>query len=186
MLAGIVSIYQILIFARILLTWFPGFNFGRFYFFLCGVCDPYLNWFRRFRFTRRGIFDFSAIIAIAFLSLVHRVLKDWVSLSVGNVLAMILTSLWTIFSWFIGFFIIVLLIRLVGYLSNANIYAPFWHFVDLVAQPVMYRICRIFFPSRFLHYMARLLISIFVLLVLLVTIRALTELGTVFLASLPV
>jgi hypothetical protein len=49
----------------------------------------------------------------------------------------------------------------------------------------MYRICRIFFPSRFLHYLARLLISIFVLVVLMVTIRALTELGAVFLAALP-
>ncbi|MDR1390508.1 MAG: YggT family protein [Treponema sp.] len=188
-LAGIASIYQILIFIRIILTWFPGFGFGSFYFFLCAICDPYLNWFRRFRFTRRGVFDFSAIIAVVVLSLVNRVLKTWARMGgmrAGIVLALVLNSVWNIFLWFGGFFIIVLVIRLVAYLVNANIYSPFWHFVDLIAQPVMYRICRIFFPTRFLHYLARIIISIFVLAVLVVTVGALVSMGTFFLANLPV
>jgi YggT family protein len=170
-LAGIISVYMLLIFIRILLTWFPGADFGRPYLFLCSICDPYLNWFRRFRFPKNSPLDFSPLIALAVLSLVHRILLSWSMLgrlSVAAVLVMLLNALWSILSWVLGFFIVVLILRMIAYLGNFNIYSPLWRLVDYISQPVMYRISRIFFPSRIVNYLFRIIFSIGVLLLIAV------------------
>jgi YggT family protein len=188
-LAGIVSVYMLLIFVRIILTWFPGSEFGRPYLFLRSICDPYLDWFRRFRFSKAGPIDFSPIIALAALSLFHRVLVTWGRsgrMSFGIILAMLLSAFWSIVSWILGFFIIILILRLIAYMGNFNIYSPLWRFIDFIAQPVMYRIGRVFFPSRIVNYLFRVIFSILVLLALAVGLWFLTGLGIRLLRALPV
>jgi YggT family protein len=188
-LSGIISVYMILIFIRILLTWFPGADFGRLYVFLCGICDPYLNWFRRFRIFKNSPVDFSPIIALAFLSLVQKILTAWGTLGrirLATVLIMLLGAVWSILSWVLGFFIVVLVLRMVAYLGNFNIYSPFWRFVDFIAQPVMYRISRIFFPTRIVNYLFRIIFSIAVLAFLAAAIWGLVYFAGILLAALPV
>jgi YggT family protein len=168
-LSGMVSVYMLLIFIRILLTWFPGADFGRPYMFLCALCDPYLNWFRRFRLFKNSPLDFSPLIALAVLSLLQAALGIWKTLggiSIRAILGLVAGALWSILSWVLGFFIVVLVLRLACYLFNGNIYSPFWRLVDYIAQPVMYRIGRIFFPARITGYLFRLVFSIAVLLIL--------------------
>ena len=188
LLAGIISVYMILIFIRILLTWFPGANFGRFYTFLCGICDPYLNWFRRFRFFRNSPIDFTPLIGLAVLSLVHNVLVSWGRMgrvSIVVVLVMLLNAFWSVISWVIGFFVVILVLRMIAFLINANIYSPFWRFVDFIAQPVMYRISRIFFPSRITGYLFRIIFSIAVLILMAAVIWGLVHFGSRLLIQLP-
>jgi YggT family protein len=188
-LAGIVSVYMFLICIRILLSWFPGAEFGRPFIFLRSICDPYLDWFRRFRFSKSGVIDFSPIIALAVLSLFHRFLLTWSisgRMSLGIILAMLLSAAWSIASWILGFFIIILILRLIAYMGNFNIYSPFWRFIDFIAQPVMYRIGRIFFPSRIVNYLFRIIISILALLTLAIGLWILVGLGTTLLRALPV
>ena len=187
-LAGIISVYMVLIFIRILLTWFPGADFGRPYTFLCGICDPYLNWFRRFRFSRNSPIDFSPIIALAVLSLVHNILLRWGKIgriSIAMVAALLLNALWTVLSWVLGFFIVVLFLRMIAFLINANIYAPFWRFIDFIAQPVMYRISRIFFPTRITGYLFRIIFSMAVLILLAALVWGMVFLGSKLLMFLP-
>ncbi|MDR0600279.1 MAG: YggT family protein [Treponema sp.] len=187
-LAGILSVYTLLVFIRLLLTWFPGSNFGGVYYFLCSVCDPYLNWFRRFRLFKNSPLDFSPLIALAVLSLAHQVLVYWGALgriSVALVLALLLGAAWSILSWVFGFFIVILILRTIAFLGNCNIYSPFWRFVDFIAQPVIYRITRIFFPRRITGYLFRLILSIAVLLILAAALWAVIRFGQGALAGAP-
>ena len=187
-LAGITSVYMILIFIRILLTWFPGADFGKPYAFLRAICDPYLNWFRRFRFSKKGPIDFSPIIALALLSLVHNLFVTWAQMgrfSIAVILVMLLYAIWSVVSWVLGFFIVILILRMIAFLGNANIYAPFWRFVDYIAQPVMYRISRIFFPRRIVGYLFRIIFSVLILAALAALLYLVRIYGSMLLAQLP-
>jgi len=187
-LAGITSVYMILIFIRILLTWFPGADFGRFFVFLRSICDPYLAWFRRFRIFKNSPIDFSPVFALAFLSLLHQVFISWSQMgrfSIAIILILLLNALWSVLSWVLGFFIIILILRMIAFLGNSNIYSPFWRFVDFIAQPVMYRISRIFFPNRIISYLFRIIFSAAVLAIVIVLSWVIKTYGTVLLAQLP-
>jgi YggT family protein len=187
-LAGITSVYMILIFIRILLTWFRGADFGRPYVFLCSICDPYLAWFRRFRIFRNSPLDFSPIIALAVLSFVHNIFVTWARLgkfSIAIILVLLLNALWSVVSWVLGFFIVILVLRMVAFLGNFNIYSPLWRFVDYIAQPVMYRVSRIFFPTRIVAYLFRIIFSIIVLVLLMAAFWLVKEYGSRLLAQLP-
>jgi len=189
LLAGLTSAYMILVFIRLILTWFSGMNFGKFYTFLCAVCDPYLNWFRRFRIFKNSPIDFSPILALAVLSFVHSIFLAWGDLgriSLAFVLIMILRAIWSIVSWVIGFFVVILILRMIAFLGNANIYSPFWRFVDYIAQPVMYRISRIFFPTRITGYLFRIIFSIAVLVVLAILVWLAVQFGSLLIGMLPI
>ncbi|MDR0402563.1 MAG: YggT family protein [Treponema sp.] len=187
-LAGMISIYMFLIFIRIILTWFSGAEFGTPMYFLSCICDPYLNWWRRFRIFKNGPIDFSPLLALAFLSLARGVLTIGAlgRITLGLVLVLVVSSLWTVLSWILFFFIAVLVLRLIAFLGNFNIYSPFWRLVDLVAQPVMYRICRIFFPSRIVSYLTRIIVSIVVLLIVSAAAWGIFRFGVMLFRALPV
>jgi YggT family protein len=188
-LAGIIGVYIILIFLRILLTWFPSADFGKPYLFLCSICDPFLAWFRRFKLFKNSSIDFSPIFALAFLSLLQNIFRAWSAwgrISLAAVLVLLLGAVWSILSWVLGFFIVVLVLRMIAYLGNFNIYSPLWRFVDYIAQPVMYRISRIFFPSRIVNYLLRIIISIAALAALFAILRFAVGRGTLLLRLLPV
>jgi YggT family protein len=186
-LAALTSAFMILVFIRILLTWFGGINFGKFYVFLCAVCDPYLNWFRRFRIFKNSPIDFSALIGLAVLSLAHTVFVSWGrygAISVSFVLIMILQAVKSIIFWVLGFFIVVLILRGIAFIGNFNTYSPFWQFVDYIAQPLMFRLNHIFFPSKLNTYLFRLIFSIFILLALCFLVWGIVQLGSGLLLQL--
>lgn len=64
----IISLYSFLCLIRIVLSWIPSAANSSFGQILSSLCDPYLNWFRRFPFTRIGMIDFSPILALGVLS----------------------------------------------------------------------------------------------------------------------
>ncbi|MBW4649101.1 MAG: YggT family protein [Kastovskya adunca ATA6-11-RM4] len=69
-LANFLQIYLILIFVRILLTWFQGINWmSQIAAFLSPITDPYLNIFRSFIPPLGGL-DLSPILAIIVLQVV--------------------------------------------------------------------------------------------------------------------
>ena len=188
-LAGIINIYMILIIIRIILTWFPGMQFGKLFSVLSTICDPYLSWFRRFKFPKNSPIDFTPIIGIALLSLVHRILLSWGQLgriSLAAVLAMILAAVWSIISWVLGFFIVILILRMIAFLLNSNIYSPFWRFVDYIAQPVMYRISSVFFPNRIVGYLFRIIFCIAVLVILGIVMWLVLQFSTSLLSLIPI
>jgi YggT family protein len=69
-LANFLNIYLLLIFVRILLTWFPTVNWmNQVASFLSPITDPYLNIFRSFIPPLGGL-DISPILAILILQIV--------------------------------------------------------------------------------------------------------------------
>jgi YggT family protein len=177
-----------LIFVRIILTWFSGVSYRRAIEILSSLTDPYLNWFRRFSFLRVGFIDLSPIAAMMVLSVVNNILftlSRYGGISLGIVLAMLLSALWSALSFILGFFIIILGLRLFAFLTNQNIYISLWRIVDTISQPVLYRINRIIFRRRLVKYLTGLLTSLAVLVVLMLVMRFGIAWVTLLLIRLP-
>src|SRR5690554_2370090 len=70
----LLSIFNILIVVRVVLTWTsanrPKSEFEN---LLSSIVDPYLNFFRSFNLFNRGVLDFTPLAAIVSVSLVQRI-----------------------------------------------------------------------------------------------------------------
>jgi len=170
-LALITGIYSLIIFIRIIFSWFGSMVYGKPVEIINKITDPYLDWWREKLRLNVGGFDFSVIPAVVFLSFIQnifQILSVSEKITFGFFLAQILLSLWNIFSFIIVFFIIVIVIRAIGYLHNGDIYSPFWSFIDSISQPLLYRMNRIFFGKRIGSYLAGIFLSLLFLIILLV------------------
>jgi YggT family protein len=187
-LGGITGIYIFLIFIRILLTWFSGARYGKPYDILCGLTDPYLAWFRRFPFLQTRVFDLSPIAALAVLSVVNNIFTTigyYGRITLGIILALILSALWSALSFILLFFILVLVLRLFAYLTNRDIYGTFWRIIDVISQPVLYRINRLLFRNRLVHYRTGILCSLGILVILRIGLGIILNRVIPLLVSLP-
>jgi YggT family protein len=185
---GLAGFYMLLVFIRVILSWFNTDSLSRPMEVLGRITDPYLNWWRRFPVLRAGAIDFSPVAALVALSLVQTICgiaARFGRLTIGILLAVVLEALWSVVSSILGFFGIVLILRLIAYLSNRNIYSSFWRIVDTVSQPVLYRITRIFYRRRLINYLAGVLLSIGVLAALMIGGSILVGLLSGFFAALP-
>ena len=188
-LSFLVNIYMMIIFFRILLTWFSWMRNSQALDILSRITDPYLNYFRRFTFLRIGYIDLSPIAALGVLSLVNRILVSLAfhgRISIGILLALVLQALWGAASFILGFVIIILILRLAAYLLKSDMSGSFWRIIDTIAQPVLYRINRIIFKNRIANYMSSLLISISSLILIYLALRILVLLVSGLLVKLPI
>jgi len=180
---------MLIIFIRIILTWFSGANYGRPMEILCNITDPYLNWFRRFNVLKTGFIDISPIFAMATLSILYNILTTlarYGTITLGYILAVILSSLWSVGSFILGFFIVVLIIRAIFTMAKLNKHGNFWRIIDAMSQPVLYRINRLFFKRRIVHYQVSILASIAFLGVILLIMNFLMKELIIFCGGLPI
>jgi YggT family protein len=164
-LSFLVTIYMLIIFVRIILTWFQGMDQGGFQEILAKVTDPYLNWFRRFPALKIGYMDLSPIVALGVLSLFNRVLNTlaaYGTISIGIILALILQAVWGAISFFLGFLIIILILRLIAHLAKLS-GNSFWYIIERISQPVLYRINRFIFNNRIVNFTTGIIVSLAVL-----------------------
>jgi len=188
-LSTLVNVYMLIVVIRIMLTWFSWMGRGGFFEILCRITDPYLNWFRRFTFLRVGFLDLSPIAALGVLSLVSRIfstLAYYGSITVGIILAMTLQVLWGAVSFFLGFLIIVLVLRLIAHFSRQDLNKPFWRIVATISQPVLLKIQQILFKNRIVNFRNGIIISIAVLGLLYVALRILVSFLSAVLLKLPI
>ncbi len=187
-LGALTTIYMILTFLRVMLTWFDGPSLGRGYDLLTGVTDPYLEWFRRFPALRGDAFDFTPVAALAVLALVNNVfvtIGHFGLITVGIILSMIVSSAWSAVAFVLIFFVIVLALRFVSYLSARNSIMPLWHAVDAISRPVLYRINRWVYRDRLVSYRTGLITAIVALLALRIVGGILAAIISGFLSRLP-
>ena len=189
---GVVSfllgIYMVILVFRIILTWFSGMGRSGIEDFLARITDPYLNWFRRFSFLRVGFMDLSPIVALGVLSLVNRIvnmLARYGRISLGIILALTLQALWGAVSFVLGFLLIVLILRLIAYLTRQDSGSPFWRIVETISQPVLFRINRLLFRGRIVNFMTSLIISIAGLVLAYLFLRILFSFVSMALSGLP-
>ena len=188
-LAAAAGIYSLLIFIRIIFSWLGGFASGRTVELLTRITDPYLDWWRRTLNLRVGFLDFSAIAAIVFLSLVQNIfyaLSSPDNIHLGRILAVVLLSAWSVISIITVFFIIIIVLRGIAYLTNRDIYSPFWRMVDSVSQPVLYRLNRIIFGSRIGGFLKGMILSLLMLAAIMVGGGFIVMFLADFLSKLPV
>ena len=183
-----VSVYMMIIFIRIILTWFSWAGGGKLQDMLAMITDPYLNWFRRFTFLKIGFLDLSPIAALGVLSLVNRLLTTlavYGRISIGIILALALQAIWGAVSFILGFLIIILALRLIGHFMGQRSYSAFWNIVDSVSQPVIYRINRLFFKNAIINFKTAAFISIASLAVIYLVLRVLVSIVSGMLIRLP-
>ncbi len=137
----ILFFYIAIITIRIFLSWFPGYNRGAIADFIFRITNPYLNFFRRLRFLRFGNIDFSPAMGILLLYIIHKIISDFVILKqihIGTIMAVIVIHTWAIVAFFINFFIIIIIIKVIMELSKTNTMTPFTYFINQLLNPVLY------------------------------------------------
>ncbi len=171
-IAGILSIYTLLCFVYILMSWFPGAKFTKFGHFMSAVCEPYMNLFRKMSFLRIGNIDFSPIVSLGILSLASAILagiQHTGRIFFGGILGTILSSLWGIASSILGIFALLIFIRWIVLLINKGrtSYESGWNQIDMILNKMSYKIAGTFSKNS-MSYQKSLLLSWIILLVSLV------------------
>lgn len=194
LIAAVLNFYAFVCFIRIVLTWFPRAAYSKIGRFFSSVCDPYLNLFRRFRFTRIGGLDFSPMLAILLLYALAAIVSDLSlarTLSVGYILASVIRLLWSFVSSIANFFIVVLILRLVIFLvmrrssrNSYNSYGSFWDSFDRVISPFVFKVSGVF-SKRSLSWTKALTIAIIVSILAMLLAGFLVRIVCGLLMSLP-
>jgi YggT family protein len=187
--SAVISAYLVLILIRVLLTWFQGVEYGKPYQLICSLTDPYLNYFRRFSFLRLSMLDLSPIagmlVLVVVLDLLTRIIQQG-KLSVGLVLAVIVSSVWSAVSFLLTLFIILTVIRFVMSLSGVNSVGAFVRTVDMLVSPLLEKVRKTFFKKRFVTYNTILATTGVILIALSIAGRFLIAMLTGLLLGLPI
>ena len=170
-LAGVLSLYTLLCFIYILMSWFPGAKFTKFGQVMTSICEPYMGLFRKMSFLRIGSIDFSPIVSLGVLSLASAILagiQKTGTIFFGGILGTILGSLWGIASSIIGIFTLLILIRWIVLLINKGrtSYDSGWNQVDMILNKMTYKIAGTF-SKKSMSYQTSLLLSWIILLITL-------------------
>jgi len=188
-ISSILSVYMLLIFIRILLTWFSGPSLGKPIELLKRVTEPYLNLFRRISILRTERIDFSPIVAIISLVIVLNIvntLRIYGEISLGIVLALVISALWSAVFFILFFFGILIGARLISLLSQRASFNPFWQTIDMLINPALGFIQRVIFRGRQLSYKAGLGSGALVLIGTAIVGRVLVNLLVRLLRDLPI
>jgi len=187
-LSSIISVYLVIIFIRILLTWFRGPQFGRPYEILTRITDPYLQYFRRFPALRTGRIDFSPLAAILVLVVIQNIFRTLAavgSITIGIILSILVSAGWSAFSFLLTFLFIIILIRIFTLFTNRNSSFPMFQTLDYIIDPIRQRIINLFKFKQPLSYQAELGITAVLLLAVSIAGRILINFLIYFLRSLP-
>ncbi len=160
--ATVVSIYTLICFIRVFLTWIPSANYSSFGQLLAKICDPYLNVFRRLG-LRLGRLDLSAAVAICALwglTYILTALSSGQRITVGMLLALITGMVWNIFASILGFLIFLLIIRLIVMLVSKSTYGTIWDTVDNSISPIIFAMTSMFYRGRSISFKGAVVIAL--------------------------
>ncbi|MDA3849936.1 MAG: YggT family protein [Spirochaetaceae bacterium] len=179
------SIYSFIVFIRLLLTWIPIPQLNRIKEILGSVVDPYLDKFRGISWLRFGAMDFSPILGLVLLSVVINItgtLASNATITLGQVLYILLSGIWGMVSFFLGALIVLLIIRLFVSLANSGGHNS-WGNLDSLIYNLMARVVGIF-TSKSVSFHAGLLITIACLIILRVGFGILMPIASGYLLRL--
>ena len=164
----LINVYLFLCFIKILLSWVPSAAYSSFGRMLSSICDPYLNWFRRFRFPRIGMVDFSPVLSLGILSIAAQLITSLLTtgtISLWGLCVSIIELLWSFIGFMLNLLIIFLIIRLGYDLFGSSSSSPFWYNLDRFLSPVIAKVTG-FFPQKPLQYRTRLILTILIIILL--------------------
>jgi YggT family protein len=153
--------YLLLLSLRIVLTWFRASLYGRPWQLLERATEPYLALFRRVSLLRQGLFDFSPVVAILLivvaLDLVNELLL-YGQLTLGFVLASLVSALWSGVSFLLLLFAVVGVVRLAGFWARIARNPGLWRALDMIVQPMVSWVSRLLSLGSRVSYLQRLVI----------------------------
>lgn len=164
----LINAYLFLCFIKILLSWVPSAAYSSFGRVLSSICDPYLNWFKRFKFTRIGMVDFSPILSLGLLSLAAQLITSILStgtISLWGLCVGIIQLIWSFIGFMLNMLIIFLIVRLVYDIFGSSNSSPFWYNLDRLLNPVIAKTTGLF-QQKPLQYRSRLILTIILILLL--------------------
>ncbi len=160
--------YVFILSMRIILGWIAPQSLGRAWDWLVAVTDPYLKVFSRVRFLRGNLFDFSPIAAILVLvvalDLVNQLLY-YGRITLGFFLASVVSAAWSGARFLLLLFLIVGLLRTIPMAFRATSGAALWKVVDMIMQPIVAWVMRVFRLGRRSGYTQHLLLTVGLLFV---------------------
>lgn len=169
-LSSLVQLYSFVCVIYILLSWVPEMRYSAVGRFLASLCEPFLRLFRRFKFTRIGMVDFSPILALGALSVISMALNRFAytgRFSFGFILASIIQIIWSFFSFLLTIILIFLLVRIIyDFVSSHRMRSPFWVMLDNFLNPIISFVSQIFFRSGGASYRTRLITSFVCILII--------------------
>lgn len=153
LLAAAFTIYTILCFIEIILSWIPGAKFTKFGQFISKITEPYLHLFSRLKWTHVGYVDFSPIISLGLLSLASSIFGSVAArgrFMLGVALGEIVRQIWGLCSSLIGLLFILMLIRFIVLLvkNNENTYDSMWYQLDSFLRPIVQAISKPFYRNQ--------------------------------------
>lgn len=166
-IAQLISIYSMLCFIRIILSWIPQFSYSKFAEILGKICDPYLNIFRRLPLHIANL-DFSPIIAFIILSGISTILQYIATLqkiSLGIILAITFQMIWSAISSILLLFIIILVVRLIVLLMNKDSIG-FWASLDTMIYKLARPVTKLFFKNKFVNLQTAVIIALVSMIIL--------------------
>jgi YggT family protein len=168
--ANVIFVYTILLFLRLLSGWFSMDERHQALRLLGKICDPYLGWFRRFRWMSIGRFDFSPIVALLLMSFLQNLLQilgQTQQFSFGLILAVLIQLVWGAVQFILIFFLVFIVIR---YLALRFRWEgqTIWNALDAFLLPVTGAISKILKRRGFVPYQTSLLVSAVLFALLLV------------------
>jgi len=156
------SIYSLLCTVRIFFTWVQSLEYSKVGRFLSKVCDPYLNFFK-IKALRINNFDLSPIIALVVLWGITQILNTFASqstISLGIILSILVLIIWRVISSVLGFFAIILVVRLIVLLINARTYGTIWDNLDRAISPIIFKMTNMFYKNQSVSFKKSLIIAI--------------------------
>ncbi len=186
--SGLLTLYMLLIFLRVILSWFRGNFYTKPYQLLIRITEPYLGYFRRFKALKTERFDFSPIVALMVLVVLLNIsdtLAHYGRITFGLVLSFIVQALWSGVAFFLIFFFILILVRFIALSVGRSSVSPVWLSIDMIIEPVLVRIAALFSRGKPMSYRNGLILSGAVLLIIRILGGLLIKLITNILRSIP-
>jgi YggT family protein len=150
--------------------------------------DPYLDLFHGIELFRTPNVDFSPIVALAVLSVVNNLfmtLSYAVRITFGFILSLILDAGWSAISFLLGFFLVIVLVRTIGFIARIATLHPLWQILDGIINPLLFKVNRLIYRGRAVDYLQGLITGFVVVLLARGLGGWIVRMLTSFLMSLP-
>ena len=190
-LAALISLYSLVIWVRIVLTWIrlPG-QTGEnpIIKFLSKIVDPYLNLFKGISTLKRSNIDLTPLIALAVLSVVQSILRlfgSYGTITVGMVFALVLSTLWSfLLSPILWFVMALLAVRLYFCYKRGSNTIGYIKMLDSLIGGVLNWVQRLFYKDKTINDRQLVLTSLIFFIVVYLGSSALIRFLVDFFAKL--
>ncbi len=166
-MSGVVSIYMLLCIVRIFFSWMPSLidtKWGR---LIARLTDPYLDLFRTITLFRTSAVDFTPIVALTVLSVINNLfmtLSYAVRITFGFILSLLLDAGWSAVSFLLGFFLVIVLVRIIGFIARIATLHPLWQILDSMINPLLFKVNNVIYRGRAVDYLQGLITGFVVVL----------------------